>query len=111
VDKTETTVSDLAALRRRVAELEVELAAAVREAGARRAIESALQGSEARGRALLDSLLDPTVVIDSYGTIQASSASVERVPGASHWVHHDAAERVNQLLCDFFAPALAPRTT
>jgi pimeloyl-ACP methyl ester carboxylesterase len=38
-------------------------------------------------------------------------ASVERVPGASHWVHHDAPERVNQLLCDFFAPALSARTT
>ena len=27
-------------------------------------------------------------------------------PGASHWVHHDEHERVNQLLIDFFAPAL-----
>jgi pimeloyl-ACP methyl ester carboxylesterase len=31
---------------------------------------------------------------------------VERLPGASHWVHHDQADRVNQLLTDFFAPAL-----
>jgi epoxide hydrolase 4 len=30
---------------------------------------------------------------------------VERLPGASHWVHHDEAERVTQLLSDFFAPA------
>ena len=30
---------------------------------------------------------------------------VERLPDASHWVHHDEAERVNQLLVDFFAPA------
>jgi pimeloyl-ACP methyl ester carboxylesterase len=30
---------------------------------------------------------------------------VERVPGASHWVHHDEADRVNQLLITFFAPA------
>ena len=30
---------------------------------------------------------------------------VERLPEASHWVHHDEAERVNQLLVDFFAPA------
>jgi pimeloyl-ACP methyl ester carboxylesterase len=30
---------------------------------------------------------------------------VERLPEASHWVHHDEAERVNQLLIDFFAPA------
>jgi hypothetical protein len=31
---------------------------------------------------------------------------VERLPGAPHWVHHDKHERVNQLLIDFFAPAL-----
>src|SRR5258705_12597841 len=30
---------------------------------------------------------------------------VERIPDASHWGHHDEAERVNQLLSDFFAPA------
>jgi pimeloyl-ACP methyl ester carboxylesterase len=30
---------------------------------------------------------------------------VERLPDGSHWVHHDEAERVNQLLVDFFAPA------
>jgi len=29
---------------------------------------------------------------------------VERLPDASHWVHHDEAERVTQLLTDFFAP-------
>jgi pimeloyl-ACP methyl ester carboxylesterase len=33
-------------------------------------------------------------------------ASVERLPDASHWVHHDEHERVNQLLTEFFAPAL-----
>jgi epoxide hydrolase 4 len=33
---------------------------------------------------------------------------VERLPDASHWVHHDESERVTQLLSDFFAPA---RTT
>jgi pimeloyl-ACP methyl ester carboxylesterase len=27
-----------------------------------------------------------------------------RLPDASHWVHHDEAERVNALLIDFFAP-------
>ena len=31
--------------------------------------------------------------------------SVERLADASHWVHHDEAERVNQLLIDFFASA------
>jgi pimeloyl-ACP methyl ester carboxylesterase len=35
---------------------------------------------------------------------------VERLAGASHWVHHDEHERVNQLLIDFFAPA-RPATT
>jgi pimeloyl-ACP methyl ester carboxylesterase len=30
---------------------------------------------------------------------------VERLADASHWVHHDEAEHVNQLLIDFFAPA------
>ena len=29
---------------------------------------------------------------------------VERLPDASHWVHHDEPERVTQLLIDFFAP-------
>ena len=27
---------------------------------------------------------------------------IERLPDASHWVHHDEAERVNRLLIDFF---------
>jgi epoxide hydrolase 4 len=31
---------------------------------------------------------------------------VERLPDASHWVHHDEHERVTQLLTDFFSPAL-----
>jgi epoxide hydrolase 4 len=31
---------------------------------------------------------------------------VERLPAGSHRVHHDEAERVNQLLTDFFAPVL-----
>jgi pimeloyl-ACP methyl ester carboxylesterase len=30
---------------------------------------------------------------------------VERLPDASHWVHHDEADRVNELLIDFFAGA------
>src|ERR1043166_4719884 len=30
---------------------------------------------------------------------------VERLPDASHWVHHDEADLVNELLIDFFAPA------
>jgi epoxide hydrolase 4 len=35
---------------------------------------------------------------------------VERLPDASHWVHHDEAERVNQLLIDFFTPPRQPST-
>jgi pimeloyl-ACP methyl ester carboxylesterase len=31
---------------------------------------------------------------------------VERLADASHWVHHDEAERVSRLLTDFFVPAL-----
>jgi pimeloyl-ACP methyl ester carboxylesterase len=30
---------------------------------------------------------------------------VERLPDAAHWVHHDEAHQVNQLLTSFFAPA------
>ncbi len=30
---------------------------------------------------------------------------VERLPDASHWVHHDEAGRVTQLLTEFFGPA------
>ena len=36
---------------------------------------------------------------------------VERLPDASHWVHHDEHERVTQLLIDFFAPALATKNS
>jgi PAS domain S-box-containing protein len=61
--------------------LETELAAAGRETSARRNAEAALELNEARTRALLASLLDPTVVIDAFGTIQAASESVERVFG------------------------------
>jgi pimeloyl-ACP methyl ester carboxylesterase len=32
---------------------------------------------------------------------------VERLPDASHWAHHDEADRVNQLLTDFFAAGRA----
>jgi len=34
---------------------------------------------------------------------------VERLPNASHWVHHDQAEQVNDLLADFFSPAISGR--
>jgi epoxide hydrolase 4 len=35
---------------------------------------------------------------------------VERLPDASHWVHHDEAERVNELLVDFLAGGSRSRT-
>jgi epoxide hydrolase 4 len=35
---------------------------------------------------------------------------VERLPDASHWVHHDEPERVTQLLIDFFGPAPTTQT-
>jgi hypothetical protein len=37
------------------------------------------------------------------------STTGDGTSGASHWVHHDEHERVNQLLIDFFAPALPAR--
>jgi pimeloyl-ACP methyl ester carboxylesterase len=36
---------------------------------------------------------------------------VERLPNASHWVHHDEAQQVNNLLIDFLAPALRSQNT
>jgi pimeloyl-ACP methyl ester carboxylesterase len=35
---------------------------------------------------------------------------VERLPDASHWVHHDQAERVTKLLIDFFTLPCQPST-
>ena len=35
---------------------------------------------------------------------------VERLPDASHWVHHDQADRVNELLIDFFTPTLPAKS-
>lgn len=36
-----------------------------------------------------------------------SDVRVERIPQATHWVQHDAPQRVNELLTDFFAAAEA----
>ena len=36
---------------------------------------------------------------------------VERLPNASHWVHHDEAERVNELLVEFLAAGSTSHTT
>jgi pimeloyl-ACP methyl ester carboxylesterase len=54
-----------------------------------------------------DRYLGPTLAEPHHDDVP-NLDRVERLPDASHWVHHDEAERVNQLLIDFFAPA---RTT
>jgi epoxide hydrolase 4 len=38
-------------------------------------------------------------------TMSPTSTAWSAWADASHWVHHDEAERVNELLIDFFAPA------
>jgi pimeloyl-ACP methyl ester carboxylesterase len=77
---------------------------------------SLLQRSEAK----LRPLSAPTLGIRGEGDSDLGSDLAEphredvpnldrakRIADASHWVHHDQAERVNQLLIDFFAPAAA----
>jgi pimeloyl-ACP methyl ester carboxylesterase len=79
---------------------------------------ASVRQSQKEAAAKLRPLSAPTLVIwgegDSYlGSDLAEPHAddvpnldrVERVDDASHWVHHDAAERVNELLIDFFAPA------
>jgi pimeloyl-ACP methyl ester carboxylesterase len=53
-----------------------------------------------------DRYLDPELAEPEHDDVP-NLDRVERLPDASHWVHHDEAERVNQLLIDFFAPALS----
>jgi PAS domain S-box-containing protein len=69
--------SDEVSLRARLAELEAHVARLETEAHQRRGVDAALERADAQ--ALLSSLLDPTVVIDAFGTILAASDSVERV--------------------------------
>ena len=57
-----------------------------------------------------DSYLGPTLA-EPHDEDVPNLDRVERLPDASHWVHHDEAERVNQLLIDFFAPARGASTT
>jgi pimeloyl-ACP methyl ester carboxylesterase len=57
-----------------------------------------------------DSYLGPTLA-EPHPDDVPNLDRVERLPDASHWVHHDEAERVNQLLIDFFAPARDSSTT
>jgi len=50
-----------------------------------------------------DSYLDEDLAEPDHDDVPGLDR-VERLPDASHWVHHDEAERVTQLLIDFFAP-------
>jgi pimeloyl-ACP methyl ester carboxylesterase len=78
----------------------------------------AVRQSPKKAAAALRPVTAPTLVIwgDSDRYLGAELAEpdhddvpnldrVERLPGASHWVHHDEAERVTQLLTDFFTTA------
>jgi len=51
-----------------------------------------------------DGLLGPELAEPDHDDVP-NLDRVERLPDASHWVHHDDAERVTQLLIDFFGPA------
>jgi pimeloyl-ACP methyl ester carboxylesterase len=53
-----------------------------------------------------DRFLGPTLAEPHHDDVP-NLDRVERLPDASHWVHHDEAERVNELLIEFFAPARA----
>jgi len=81
---------------------------------------ASVRQSQKEAAAKLRPISAPTLVIwgerDSYlGSDLAEPHSddvpnldrVERLADASHWVHHDEAERVNQLLIDFFSPRAA----
>jgi pimeloyl-ACP methyl ester carboxylesterase len=80
---------------------------------------SSVRQSQKKAEAALRPIKAPTLVIwgerDHYLGPELAEPDhddvpnldrVERLPDASHWVHHDEAERVTQLLTDFFAPAL-----
>jgi pimeloyl-ACP methyl ester carboxylesterase len=56
-----------------------------------------------------DSYLNPDLAEPEHDDVP-NLDRVERLDGASHWVHHDEAERVTQLLIDFFSPALPRRS-
>jgi pimeloyl-ACP methyl ester carboxylesterase len=55
-----------------------------------------------------DSYLGPDLAEPEHDDVP-NLDRVERLPDASHWVHHDEPERVNQLLIDYFAPARTAR--
>lgn len=79
---------------------------------------ASVRQSQKQAAAKLRPIAAPTLVIwgerDSYLGPELAEPDhddvpnldrVQRLPGASHWVHHDNAERVNQLLIEFFAAA------
>ncbi len=75
---------------------------------------ASVRGSQKEAKAAIRPISAPTLVIwgqrDGYLGSELAEPDhddvpnlrgVERLPDASHWVHHDEAERVNQLLIDF----------
>jgi epoxide hydrolase 4 len=79
---------------------------------------SSVFASPIKAKAAIKPISAPTLVIwgqrDRYlgGTLAEPEhddvpnlVGVARMPNASHWVHHDEAEHVNQLLVNFFASA------
>ena len=76
---------------------------------------SSVRADQKKAEASLRPIKAPTLVIwgDRDGYLGPDLAEpehddvpsldrVEHLPGASHWVHHDEADRVSQLLIDFF---------
>ena len=85
---------------------------------------SSVRTSPKRAEAALRPIQAPTLVIwgqrDQYLGPELAEPDhddvpsldrVEHLPDASHWVHHDEPGRVNQLLIDFFAPALPAKNS
>ena len=83
---------------------------------------SSVRQSPKRAEAELHPIKTPTLVVwgqrDSYLNQDLAEPEhddvpnldrVERLPEASHWVHHDEAERVNQLIIDFFGSSRSAR--
>jgi len=78
---------------------------------------ASVRQSQKEAAAKLRTISAPTLVIwgerDSYLGSELAEPKHDDVPNldrverldASHWVHHDEAERVNELLIDFFRPA------
>jgi two-component system, sensor histidine kinase and response regulator len=74
-----TPSGEIAALRARLAALHARVQELEADAGARSGMGLQLERADAQARALFSSLLDPTIVIDASGIVQAASDSVQRV--------------------------------